>query len=346
MWDKMAIKQAKVNSRLDGIDSQLNEKLSNKGGSVSGTINANGLQVSGNNVYHPANKPTPSDIGAMPKGTGGLGTACLTPTDNDWNNALVNGYYMTNTGKNAPLTTGWFYGQVVAHNNSYVTQQVFGFSADKKWYERHLVNGVWTSWVEMYTPNYVKALPSVGGTIVGTTGSNGHRAFEHTALINSRNVLVRNGSANMNGFPSFSIVIEDKDNDANTNGVFYNLGNSSNDNSFRPLNVSTNTCKNSLGSITAPWDDIYLRGKVIGTNGYAKLPNGMILQWGTDGITQESVAVVFPIQFPNACFSVSITPYTTTHSYGSCSVAVDNNKQFTYTKQYASLMIKWIAIGW
>ena len=45
-------------------------------------------------------------------------------------------------------------------------------------------------------------------------------------------------------------------------------------------------------------------GTVVTTsNGYTKLPNGLILQWGS--VTQTGVAfnVVFPITFPNACLA-------------------------------------------
>jgi len=42
------------------------------------------------------------------------------------------------------------------------------------------------------------------------------------------------------------------------------------------------------------------------TNGYTKLPNGLIIQWGrTNEIAHDSfVSVTFPITFPNECFCV------------------------------------------
>jgi len=48
------------------------------------------------------------------------------------------------------------------------------------------------------------------------------------------------------------------------------------------------------------------------SNGYTKLPNGLIIQWGHgvyDSDNENGYATVtFPIQFPSGCFSVSLTP--------------------------------------
>ncbi|ULJ60777.1 gp53-like domain-containing protein [Wielerella bovis] len=44
------------------------------------------------------------------------------------------------------------------------------------------------------------------------------------------------------------------------------------------------------------------------TNGYQKLPSGLILQWGTVSIKNDSyIATTFPIAFPNTCFNVQTT---------------------------------------
>lgn len=48
-----------------------------------------------------------------------------------------------------------------------------------------------------------------------------------------------------------------------------------------------------------------------GQNGYQKLPNGLIIQWGISeaiGIDSQ-VTVNFPIPFPNACFIVVAVKY-------------------------------------
>jgi hypothetical protein len=49
----------------------------------------------------------------------------------------------------------------------------------------------------------------------------------------------------------------------------------------------------------------------ITTNGYQKLPGGLIMQWGISANVpgQSSITVSFPLQFPNAVFSIVVNPY-------------------------------------
>lgn len=42
-------------------------------------------------------------------------------------------------------------------------------------------------------------------------------------------------------------------------------------------------------------------------NGYAKLPSGLIIQWGSVGYGEGDVITNFPIAFPLACLNVSVT---------------------------------------
>lgn len=59
-----------------------------------------------------------------------------------------------------------------------------------------------------------------------------------------------------------------------------------------------------LGSDDARWQELYLGNYSKSTNGYTKLPNGFILQWG-EGVSiisgEESKVINFPIAFPNNC---------------------------------------------
>lgn len=45
------------------------------------------------------------------------------------------------------------------------------------------------------------------------------------------------------------------------------------------------------------------------TNGYTKLPNGLIMQWILTNSTADGVQVTitFPIPFPNQCLNINIT---------------------------------------
>lgn len=52
-----------------------------------------------------------------------------------------------------------------------------------------------------------------------------------------------------------------------------------------------------------------LNAAVLSPNGYQKLPNGLIIQWFTGGAIAiaGTLAVTFPIAFPNSCFAVIST---------------------------------------
>lgn len=72
----------------------------------------------------------------------------------DWNNAVTNGWYMGNNATNAPVASAWFYGEVIAHNTSYVRQIVYKFATDTNIagtnndrYERVRQNETWGSWI-------------------------------------------------------------------------------------------------------------------------------------------------------------------------------------------------------
>jgi hypothetical protein len=80
------------------------------------------------------------------------------------------------------------------------------------------------------------------------------------------------------------------------------------------------------------------------TNGYQKLPGGLIMQWGTVGV---GVAVVFPIPFPNQALNVIISvnnsdtgAYAPSHSFIT-SLTTTGFTRFTQT-----LSARWFAIGY
>jgi len=104
------------------------------------------------------------------------------------------------------------------------------------------------------------------------------------------------------------------------------------------LGVTGNTTIGGTLSVTGSYNDINLgtgknvtlssapvtsmqaanKGYVDGTlsaasNGYVKLPNGLIIQWGFDS-TSFGNTTTFPIAFPNNCFNVSVTLNTSVNS--------------------------------
>lgn len=66
----------------------------------------------------------------------------------------------------------------------------------------------------------------------------------------------------------------------------------------------------SLGSEFIPFKEVYLSGFSKSDTGYTKLPNGMIMQWGSvyvtfsNSTTAPPVALTFPISFPTACCNI------------------------------------------
>lgn len=55
----------------------------------------------------------------------------------------------------------------------------------------------------------------------------------------------------------------------------------------------------------------------IGSNGYIKLPGGLIIQWGTQtGITETGTTISYPIPFPSAAYSVTTQKVNSTMAGG------------------------------
>lgn len=97
-----------------------------------------------------------------------------------------------------------------------------------------------------------------------------------------------------------------------------------------------------------------LFGSSLATNGYQKLPSGLIVQWGqiaTSGTT--GVTVTFPVAFPNACRSATATanvasstvPYAfaSVNGLSAASMSVDGWQAVSGNR--SSFTANWIAIG-
>ena len=89
-------------------------------------------------------------------------------------------------------------------------------------------------------------------------------------------------------------------------------------------------------------------------NGWCRLPNGLIIQWGfkpaPTGRYDVTQSVVFPVTFPAACLNVSLTPsmntYDTDHDteFGVHSLSQSGFKFWTWLNPY--LGHYWTAIGY
>ncbi|WP_343818792.1 hypothetical protein ISN75_14170 [Dyella marensis] len=65
----------------------------------------------------------------------------------DWNSADTNGWYMASNASNAP-STGWYFGRVTKHNDDWIQQELWDFTApaESVRYRRHKSGGTWGAW--------------------------------------------------------------------------------------------------------------------------------------------------------------------------------------------------------
>ncbi|HEV7255736.1 MAG TPA: pyocin knob domain-containing protein [Mesorhizobium sp.] len=193
-------------------------------------------------------------------GTGAAATrlAALCRVVADWNAAVENGWYMGNGAANAP-GTGWFMGEVIAHNALYVTQRLHAFTTDTatdaKSYERRMRNGVWGAPLPIRaTQGELDALyqaklaytPVQQGTGVGQLTNAIKMGWDNTRLrvtVDSADL----GFAWLSGQGAQSLI----------------------------------------------------------ANGYKRLPDGFIVQWGNSALASADVGVQFPLAFPSNCLAVT-----------------------------------------
>jgi hypothetical protein len=84
------------------------------------------------------------------------------------------------------------------------------------------------------------------------------------------------------------------------------------------------------------------------TNGYQKLPGGIIIQWGEVQRPQNTgQKLTFPISFPNACINASTTIITSADWGESTSVySLTKTSMYIRNSNGGTLNIYWIAIGY
>ncbi len=80
-----------------------------------------------------------------------------------------------------------------------------------------------------------------------------------------------------------------------------------------------------------------------GTNGYVKLPGGIIIQWGQSISSSNPRTVTFPLAFPNNCYSVTVTSLVSNNSIQEASAY--SKTGFTLSQGNVSGNASWMAIG-
>lgn len=85
--------------------------------------------------------------------------------------------------------------------------------------------------------------------------------------------------------------------------------------------------------------------KSLTTNGYAKLPGGLIIQWGLSMASTAGVSVTWPLTWPHACLAAAETDQTancTPHAMTSFTTTGFVHYSTSATEEAAY----WIAVGW
>lgn len=122
---------------------------------------------------------------------------------------------------------------------------------------------------------------------------------------------------------------------------------------FRIFNTQASSLLLSMGStgdLTLTSNNLTLGTRSIAANGYTRLPNGLILQWGVTGnIGQDSSgSVTFPIAFPSAVYCITITGRQgiNTTSGGSDTISTQSTTGFTIAHGAdGTSTFYWMAIG-
>lgn len=92
----------------------------------------------------------------------------------------------------------------------------------------------------------------------------------------------------------------------------------------------------------------------LATNGYTKLPNGMILQWGEFVMGTGWYVVPFVIPFPNACLNIQMTIKAPTDTYNQAGMYPATLRVITktgfetgsYNSGGSGWRMSWSAIGY
>lgn len=127
------------------------------------------------------------------------------------------------------------------------------------------------------------------------------------------------------------------------------------------LGLGTAASRN-IGSGANQVPDMGYFSTLLSDNGYQKLPGGLIIQWGGTGGSNASTGIAtatFPVVFPNACLTVSLTettsangstPYTGVNVWGVSTLTVSGFSAICASRlsnaAAAAESAKFIAIGY
>ena len=107
------------------------------------------------------------------------------------------------------------------------------------------------------------------------------------------------------------------------------------------------------GSASGAWglaETIEATKDVTGTDGYVKLPGGVILQWGTITTTDDNdITITFPTAFPTACINVVFSMKTANNNNYGAFLYNYTTTTFTFNRSNnldGTSVFTWQAIGY
>ena len=161
--------------------------------------------------------------------------------------------------------------------------------------------------------------------------------------ISGNTMYYRENVTNNSGFSHLSRFEDDSlGGKVNQNGIEFRKNYGETSGSFRPMVDNALD----LGSSNYKWKDIYLNGVNKNANGYTKLPNGLIMQWGTaKSWSGGHIWTTYPITFPNSTLSVNLSLITDNVS-GIVNCNSFNNSGLNFVSNLSQLDVKWVAIGY
>jgi hypothetical protein len=196
----------------------------------------------------------------------------------------------------------------------------------------------------------------ISGAFNGTVGATTPNTGAFTALSTTGNTTIGDASADsltVNATPTFNVAIPVSSGGTGATSVTANsvvLGNGTS--ALSGNLVAPGTSGNVLTSNGTTWTSAALNfDKSLSTNGYQKIPGGLIIQWGiTSSISSDgSVTVTLPIAFPNAMLVATASGYniSTSGAAGPSMITASySTSSFVIRNDNTAAQATWIAIGY
>ena len=174
---------------------------------------------------------------------------------------------------------------------------------------------------------FASYLPLAGGTMTGVINRNG-ALVQNTVSGGSVSLIASHTGATEKGA---ALYLWDEANSTYPGYFILRAGHTS---GYSDLRGSA------PGGLT--WRGASLIGECSKTmNGYTKLPNGIIIQWGSTSSTASSVSATFPIAFTAVPIVIPNNPTT-----GVCVTVAATTTSATFTISSGSINVRYIAIGY